>query len=134
MAAELYDLFVNFSDEAAAHNYIAAKVWPEGPQCPHCGRSGRIGQLRGNSTPVGTYKCYDCRKLFSIRTGTIFEFSNVPLHKWLQAVYLCGCGTERPSAQELSNILNVTYKTSAHMIDRMAQAAARAESTLGRVS
>lgn len=133
-AHDVNELLSNFADESSAHRFIASQLWPEGIRCPHCQCLDRIGELRGNSTPIGTYKCYGCRKLFSIRAGTIFESSHVPLHKWLQALYLCGCGTERMTARELSDILNVTYKTSALMLSRLAQAAARGGYIVKRAS
>jgi transposase-like protein len=63
-------------------------VWPEGPVCPHCGGVERISKMQGKSTRKGLYKCYQCRKPFTVRMGTIFESSKVPLHVWLQAMYL----------------------------------------------
>jgi transposase-like protein len=78
----------HFHDEDAAFAYVEARVWPEGPTCPHCGGVERISKMRGNSTRKGLYKCYQCRKPFTVRMGTIFESSHVPLHLWLQAMYL----------------------------------------------
>ena len=53
--------------------------------CPHCGVIGNSGLLKGKSTRIGVYKCYACRKPFTVKIGTIFEDSHVPLHIWLQA-------------------------------------------------
>jgi transposase-like protein len=117
------NLFLNFRDEQSAYRFVEARVWSDGPKCPHCRGSQRIGKLRGRSTQIGTYKCYHCRKLFTVKAGTIFESSHVPLHKWLQATYLCGCGTEPIEPQRLSEALNVTYKTSAFIISRLRTAA-----------
>jgi hypothetical protein len=60
-----------------------------------------------------------------VKTGTLFASSNVPLHKWLQAMYLCGCGTIPLKPQELSCILNVTFKTAAFMLKRIRDVAAQ---------
>lgn len=117
------DLFLSFRDELSAYRFVEACVWSDGPRCPHCGGSRRIGELRGSSTPIGTYKCYHCRKLFTVKSGTIFESSHVPLRKWLQAIYLCGCGTEPIKPQQLSEVLNVTFKTSVFIISRLRTAA-----------
>ena len=67
----------HFHDEAAAYAYVEARVWPHGPVCPHCGGVERIGKMGGKSTRVGTYKCYQCRKPFTVKIGTIFEASHV---------------------------------------------------------
>lgn len=117
------DLFLSFHNEQSAFRFVEACLWRDGPMCPHCGAKTRIGKLRGESTRTGTYKCYCCRKLFNVRSGTIFELSHVPLHKWLQAIYLCGCGTKPLKPQQLSTILGVSYKTAGLMIGRMRTAA-----------
>jgi transposase-like protein len=117
------DLFGSFRDEQSAYCFVEARIWRDGPRCPHCGGSQRIGRLRGQSTRIGTYKCYHCRRLFSVRLGTIFESSHVPLHKWLQAMYLCGCGTKPIKPQRLGAILNVSFKTAVFIISRLQHAA-----------
>ena len=55
---------------------------------PHCGGTDRIGKLQGKSTRHGVYKCYQCRKPFTVKVGTVFEDSHVPMRFWLQAMYL----------------------------------------------
>ena len=65
-------------DEAAA--YVEARVWPQGPTCPKCGTFERIGKLKGKSTRPGAYKCYECRKPFTVKMGAVFEDRHVPLH------------------------------------------------------
>ena len=67
-----------FHDEAAAFAAMEAIMWPEGPTCPHCGACDRINRLqgvkdrKGNARP-GLWKCYHCRKQFTVRKGTVFE-------------------------------------------------------------
>ena len=60
----------HFHDEEAAYAYLEARVWPNGPVCPHCGGVDRIGKMGGKSTRIGVYKCYDCRKPFTVKIGT----------------------------------------------------------------
>ena len=62
-----------FHNEAKAYEFVEAKVWPHGPSCPHCGGVERISKMAGKSTRIGTYKCYQCRKPFTVKVGTIFE-------------------------------------------------------------
>ena len=66
----------------AAYAYVEARVWPNGRVCPHCGVVDKSGALKGKSTRMGTYKCYACRKPFTVKIGTIFEKSHVPMHNW----------------------------------------------------
>ena len=113
------DAIDKFRDEEAAYDYVERHVWPNGPVCPHCGASDRIGKLRGESTRIHTYKCYHCRKPFTVKIGTVFEDSKVPMHKWLQMVLLA-CASKRPlNANAASSILGVTYKTAAAMLARV---------------
>ena len=85
--------------EAAAIAWVEARVWPEGPVCPHCGGVDRIGKMRGKATRIGLYKCYQCRKQFTVKVGTVFEDSHVPMNLWLQAMYLLCSSQEGHSEQ-----------------------------------
>jgi transposase-like protein len=101
----------HFHDEAAAYAFVEARVWPKGPVCPHCGGVDRISPMKGKSTRVGTYKCYQCRKPFTVKIGTIFESSHVPLRHWLQAIFLLSSSKKGISANQLSRTLGCTLKT-----------------------
>ena len=112
----------HFHSEEAAFAYVEARVWPEGPVCPHCGGFDRIGKMGGKSTRVGLYKCYQCRKPFTVRMGTIFESSHVPLHIWLQAMYLVAGSKKGISSNQLHRTLGVTLKTAWFMAHRIREA------------
>ncbi|WP_430444075.1 IS1595 family transposase [Sphingorhabdus contaminans] len=112
----------HFHSEEAAFAYVEARVWPEGPVCPHCGGFDRIGKMGGKSTRVGLYKCYQCRKPFTVRIGTIFESSHVPLHIWLQAMYLVAGSKKGISSNQLHRTLGVTLKTAWFMAHRIREA------------
>ena len=109
-------------NEEAAYAYVEARVWPEGPICPHCGGFDRIGKLEGKSTRIGVYKCYQCRKPFTVKVGTIFEASHVALHLWLQAMYLICASKKGISANQLHRTLGVTLKTAWFMGHRIREA------------
>lgn len=112
----------HFHDEDAAFAYVEARVWPEGPVCPHCGGVERISKMQGKSTRKGLYKCYQCRKPFTVRMGTIFESSHVPLHIWLQAMYLIVGSKKGISSNQLHRTLGVTLKTAWFMSHRIREA------------
>ncbi len=112
-----------FHNEEAAYAFIEARVWPDGPVCPHCGATEKhIGKLKGNSTRMGTYKCYACRKPFTVKVGTIFESSHVKLHLWLQAIFLIAASKKGISANQLHRTLGVTLKTAWFMGHRIREA------------
>jgi transposase-like protein len=112
----------HFHDEAAAFDYVEARVWPEGPTCPHCGGVERISKMQGKSTRQGLYKCYQCRKPFTVRMGTVFESSHVPLHIWLQAMYLIAGSKKGISSNQLHRTLGVTLKTAWFLSHRIREA------------
>jgi transposase-like protein len=112
----------HFHDEAAAYEFVEARVWPNGPICPHCGGVDRIGKMGGKSTRIGTYKCYQCRKPFTVKIGTIFESSHVLLHMWLQAIFLMASSKKGISSNQLHRTLGVTLKTAWFMSHRIREA------------
>jgi transposase-like protein len=109
----------HFHNEAAAYKFVEARVWPEGPVCPHCGGVDRIGKLEGKSTRVGVYKCYQCRKPFTVKVGTVFESSHIKLHLWLQAMFLMASSKKGVSSNQLHRTLGVTLKTAWFMSHRL---------------
>src|SRR5947209_104293 len=108
-----------FHDEEAAYAWVEARVWPEGPVCPHCGGVDRISKMGGKSTRVGTYKCYQCRKPFTVKVGTVFESSHVPMRFWLQAMFLMASSKKGISTNQLHRTLGVTLKTAWFMSHRI---------------
>ncbi|HEY7230221.1 MAG TPA: IS1595 family transposase [Pseudolabrys sp.] len=106
-------------DEKAAYAYVEARIWLNGRVCPHCGTIDRSGLLKGKSTRIGVYKCYACRKPFSVKVGTIFEDSHVPMHLWLQAIVLMCSSKKGLSTNQLHRTLGVTLRTAWHMSHRI---------------
>ena len=112
----------HFHNEEAAYAYVEARIWPNGPVCPHCGGVERISKMQGKSTRIGAYKCYQCRKPFTVKIGTIFEASHVPMNVWLQAMYLIAGSKKGISSNQLHRILGVTLKTAWFMSQRVREA------------
>jgi Transposase zinc-ribbon domain len=79
-----FQLFEMFPTPESARLYLESRLWPDGAFCPECKSRERIGK----QPKVGFYRCNACSLDFTIRTGTIFERSHIPLHKWLYAMYL----------------------------------------------
>jgi hypothetical protein len=82
----------------------------------------RISKMQGKSTRKGLYKCYQCRKPFTVRMGTIFESSKVPLHVWLQAIFLIAGSKKGISSHQLARILGLTVKTAWFLSHRIREA------------
>lgn len=109
-----------FRCEADAYLFVENLAWSGSPRCPHCGERSRLGRLRGGSTAPGTWKCYRCRKPFSVRIATAFHNSHVPLHVWLQALYLMAGSRGRVSVHSLAQILTVSQRTAWHLKQKIA--------------
>ncbi len=128
-----------YQNEDAAREYIETLIWPEGPVCPHCeciegtdekGRErlhyalecGKDIDCKDEKRGVrkGVYKCYSCRKQFTVTVGTIFEDSKVPLHKWLLAIKLMCTSKKGISAHQIMRNLGLgSYRTAWFMCHRI---------------
>lgn len=111
---------VRLYDEQSALLAVEALAWQDGIVCPHCHGTSRVGRLNGLSCPPGTWKCYDCRKPFSARHGTIFQNSHVPVHVWLQALCLLLANDQHLNAHKLGHILGVSVRTAGHLKAKIA--------------
>ena len=78
--------------------------------------------MGGKATRIGLYKCYVCRKQFTVKIGTIFEDSHVPMRFWLQAIYLLSASKKGLSSHQLHRTLGVTLKTAWFMGHRIREA------------
>jgi transposase-like protein len=114
-----------FHDEQAAFAFVEAIIWPKGPVCPHCGGTERISSIKPNPDKrvrFGLKKCGQCRGQFTVRMGTIFEESKLPMTKWLQAIFLMTASKKGVSAHQLHRTLEVTYKTAWFLAHRIREA------------
>jgi transposase-like protein len=114
----------HFNDEAAAYAFVEAHLWSDGRVCPHCGVVDRSGALKGKSNRVGLYKCYACRKPFTVKVGTIFEASHIQMRDWLTAMHLICSSKKGISANQLSRTLGLTLKSAWFMAHRIREAMA----------
>lgn len=111
-----------FNDEAAAYAFVEAHLWADGRVCPHCGVVDRSGALKGKSNRIGLYKCYACRKPFTVKVGTIFEASHIQMRDWLAAIHLICSSKKGISANQLSRTLGITLKSAWFMAHRIREA------------
>ncbi len=121
MAHPVFDAS-HFKNEVAAFAYVEAHLWPEGPVCPHCGETSRIGRLSGKTTRIGLHKCYACKQHFTVRIGTIFEDSHLPLYLWLQVIHLFCCSKKGIATRQIQRMLNCSMKTAWFLGHRIREA------------
>ena len=116
---------LRFHNEEAAFEYVESQLWPTGPVCQHCqGTGDKIGRLTGKTARIGLRKCYACRKQFTVRIGTIFEDSHLPLRLWLQAIHLMCASKKGISTRQLQRMLGCGMKTAWHLGHRIRHAMA----------
>jgi transposase-like protein len=101
----------HFNDEAAAYAFVEAILWADGRPCPHCGVLDRSGPLGGKSSRIGLYKCYACRKPFTVKIGTVFEDSHIAMRDWLTAIHLICSSKKGISSNQLHRTLGITLKS-----------------------
>lgn len=112
----LIEAVVYFADEDVALAFLANMRWPSGEQvCPRCGTEGKHYFLKSRRV----WKCRDCSKQFSIKVGTIFEDSAIPLSKWLPAMWMLANCKNGISSYELGRALGVTQKSAWFMLHRI---------------
>ncbi len=127
-----------FHDEAAAFAALEGIMWPGGKpeSCPHCGVVGKANRLAVQTSKPskrnpqgkavhGLWKCYACRKQFTVRKGTVFEESRLPLHLWFQAAHLMCSSKKGVSANQLHRTLSCTLKTAWFVAHRLREAMAQ---------
>lgn len=118
MAASYFNA-PHLHDEQAAIDFVESSVWAHGRPCPHCGVLDESGKLQGKSTRLGVWKCYACRKPFTVKIGSIFEDSHIALHLWLQAIFLVAASKKGISANQLHRTLGITLKSAWFMGHRI---------------
>lgn len=112
----LNEFFKRFPNEESARKYFENKHWKVGVNCPHC---GSLSASECKDLIPMPYRCRDCRKHFSVRTGTVLEESRLPLQKWLLAIYMLTTAREGIPSTQMAKELGVTQKTAWFLAQRI---------------
>ncbi|MCY3507304.1 MAG: IS1595 family transposase [Chloroflexi bacterium] len=115
---ELADMF---PDEDTARAWLEGVRWPDGASCPDCGSRSVSAVSSGKPMP---WRCRDCRRHFSVRTGTVMAHSRIPLRKWVWAVYLSATNLKGVSSMKLHRDLKISQKSAWFMAHRIREAMA----------
>ncbi len=113
---ELIDMFPT---ERAATEWFEAALWSDGRHCGHCGSTETSDAPSAKPMP---YWCKSCRSYFSVRTGTVFARSKVPMRKWAVAIYLCLTSLKSVSSMKLHRDIGVSQPTAWFMMQRIREA------------
>jgi transposase-like protein len=112
-----FQLFELFPNQEVARKYLEGRRWKGAVSCPICGAVDNITTRKG-----GYYRCNNCHEDFTVRTGTIFERSHVPLNKWIFAIYILMTARKGVSSLQLGKEIGVTQKTAWFMLQRIREA------------
>lgn len=118
--SSFYGITERYSDEAGAERYFIERRWPNGVSCPKCGtREVARGTQEKRRRQLWYCHAKSCESMFSVTSGTIMEFTKLPLRKWMLAYHYLGASKKGMSALQLSRMLHVTYTTAWHLSHRI---------------
>ena len=123
-----FQIFEMFPNQESARKHLESRLWPKGVRCPHCGLSEHVTALKS-----GYYRCKQCKETFTVRTGTIFERSHVPLHKWIYAMYMLVTARKGISSLQLSKEIGITQKSAWFVLHRLREACGNDTSILSGI-
>jgi transposase-like protein len=112
-----FELFKMYPDAESARKYFESRLWPNGATCPKCHKAERITTRKD-----GFYRCNACVLDFTVRTGTIFERSHVPLNKWLAAMYLLLTSRKGVSSMQLAKEIGIRQASAWFLLHRLREA------------
>ena len=116
---DVFALFDMFPDEATATKWFENVFWAKGRECGHCFSTRTSVNKSGKPMP---YRCKDCRKFFSVRTGTVMQHSKIPLRKWAVAIYQMTTNLKGTSSMKLHRDLKVSQPCTWHLAHRIREA------------
>ena len=119
----LIELFERFPDDAAAECWFEVARWGESGKPDHCPMCGATDKLKIIATrrPL-PFRCGECRRYFSVRTGTVMHRSKIGLQKWAIATYLWSVSLKGVSSMRLHRDLKITQKSAYFMAQRLREA------------
>lgn len=118
------------TDEAAAVEFLEKQRWGDTPKCPHCDSSEVVKMMNEDRTARNArflWRCHDCGQQFTVRVGTIFESSRIPLRIWCHAFWRACSSKKDVSALQISRECSITYKSALFLMHRIRFAMEKAE-------
>ena len=112
----LVEVMLMFPDDASAEQWFVEQRWPDGAHCPHC---GSLSVQSGTAHKTMSHRCRDCRKWFSVKTGTVMQSSKLGLQVWAIASYLLTTGLKGQASMKLHRDLGITQKSAWHLAHRI---------------
>ena len=124
----VFEFMKLFPDEHKAREWVEHKRWNGNPTCTYCSTDKAYKTAR-----VGTYRCRQCDKDFTVRMKTVMHRSHIPMHKWLYAMYCVVTARKGISSLQLSKELGMTQKSAWFLLQRIRAACHAGDQLLGKV-
>lgn len=111
-----FEFFQKFPNEEEARVYFETKRWNNEVTCGHCG-SKNATECKDHK-PMA-YRCKDCLKHFSVRTGTVLAENRLPLQKWLLAIFMMTSARKGIPSTQMARELGITQKSAWFLAQRI---------------
>ena len=120
-----------FPDDTAAVDFVEKRRWGNNPRCPHCGFPSTY---RVRSGKPMSHRCRDCKRYFSVKTGTVMAETKLPVRTWLLAIHLILTSRKGTSALQLHKLIGTTYKTAWFLEHRIREAMKQEDEDIAMLS
>lgn len=110
------------SDELAAVEFLEEQRWGDTPTCVHCASANvykMADATTGGRNARYLWRCHDCKKQYTVRVGTVYEESRIPLRHWCYAFWRAATSKKGVAALEISRQCQITYKSALFMMNRI---------------
>ncbi|HEX5010280.1 MAG TPA: IS1595 family transposase [Planctomycetota bacterium] len=109
------------TDEAKAIAFFEARRWPDGVACPRCGSVGVHAIIGKDGQRERHYRwtCKDCKRRFTVRTGTVFEETRLPMRVWAHAYWRCCASKKGVSALQIKRETGIAYRHALFLLNRI---------------
>jgi transposase-like protein len=110
------------ADEKTAVEFMEKQRWGDHPACPHCGdldvyqmKDSKTGERQANFR----WRCHGCKEQFTVRIGTVYEESRIPLRHWCYAFWRASTSKKGVSALEIKRHTGLSYKSALFLLNRI---------------
>ncbi len=115
------ELPVACASEDAAVAFLERQRWGSTPGCPRCGDTD-VAQILGKDGQRGPrylWRCRGCKQQFTVRIGTIFGDSKIPLRHWCDAFWAACASKKGVSALQIKRQTGLSYKSALFLMHRI---------------
>jgi transposase-like protein len=110
------------TEEAAAVEFMEAQRWGDKPTCVHCASDSVYKMLdakTGERSKRFLWRCHACKKQYTVRIGTVFEDSRIPMRHWCYAFWRACTSKKGASALEIKRQTGLSYRSALFMMHRI---------------